>query len=244
MSKEWTKVSLAKTIDHTLLKAIGTADQVRELCVEAREFGFASVCVNPVWVPLCSRELAGSEVMVCTVIGFPLGANSAQIKAAEARLAVEQGAHEVDMVINVGAAKAGDWKAVEDDIRAVVLAANLGGSKAGASAGASKAAATKGGKTTVKVIIETCYLSDQEKVKACEAAMRAGANFVKTSTGFGTGGATPEDVRLMKKTVGEGLSVKASGGIRSYHDAILMLDAGADRIGASSGVAIISELPE
>ena len=223
MAKEWTKASLAKTIDHTLLKAIGTEDQVRELCVEAKKYGFASVCVNPVWVSLCARELGGSGVMVCTVIGFPLGANSSEIKAAEAKHAVAQGAHEVDMVINIGAAKAGDWKAVEDDIREV-----------------SKAA----GKATLKVIIETCYLTDGEKVKACEAAARAGAQFVKTSTGFGTGGATPEDVKLMKKTVGDKLKVKASGGIRSYHDAILMLDAGADRLGASSGVAIISELPE
>jgi len=224
MPKEWTKASLAKTIDHTLLKAIGTADQVRELCAEARKFGFASVCVNPVWVPLCTKELAGSGVMVCTVIGFPLGANQSEIKAAEAKLAVAQGAHEVDMVINIGAAKAGDWKTVEEDIGAVVAAA--------------------AGKAKVKVIIETCYLSDAEKAKACEAAQRAGADFVKTSTGFGTGGATPEDVKLMKKAVGGKLQVKASGGVRTYHDAILMLDAGADRIGASSGVAIIAELPE
>ena len=224
MPKEWTKASLAKTIDHTLLKAIGTADQVRELCAEARKFGFASVCVNPVWVPLCTKELAGSGVMVCTVIGFPLGANQSEIKAAEARLAVAQGAHEVDMVINIGAAKAGNWKTVEEDIGAVVAAA--------------------AGKAKVKVIIETCYLSDAEKAKACEAAQRAGADFVKTSTGFGTGGATPEDVKLMKKAVGGKLQVKASGGVRTYHDAILMLDAGADRIGASSGVAIIAELPE
>jgi len=225
MPVEWTKATLAKTIDHTLLKAIGTADQVRELCIEAKKYGFASVCVNPTWVPLCARELAGSDVLVCTVIGFPLGANSSEIKAAEAKLAVAQGAKEVDMVINLGLAKAGDWKGVEEDIKAVVAAAAPA-------------------KATVKVIIETCYLTDAEKVKACEAAMRAGANFVKTSTGFGTGGATPEDVRLMKKTVGDKLKVKASGGIRSYHDAILMLDAGADRIGASSGVAIVSELPE
>ncbi len=223
MQKEWTKVELAKTIDHTLLKAVGTADQVRELCAEAKKYGFASVCVNPVWVPLCAKELAGSGVMVCTVIGFPLGANQSEIKAAEAKLAVAQGAHEVDMVINIGAAKAGDWRTVEEDIRAVVAAS---------------------GAATVKVIIETCYLSDAEKVKACEAAERAGAHFVKTSTGFGTGGATPEDVRLMKKAVGGKLKVKASGGVRSYHDALLMLDAGADRIGASSGVAIIAELPE
>ncbi|HRY54981.1 MAG TPA: deoxyribose-phosphate aldolase [Spirochaetia bacterium] len=224
MPKEWTKASLAKTIDHTLLKATATADQVRELCAEARKFGFASVCVNPVWVPLCAKELAGSPVLVCTVVGFPLGASVTSIKESEAKLAIAQGAGEVDMVINLGAAKSGDWKAVEEDIRAVVRAANG---------------------TLVKVIIETCYLSDAEKVKACEAAAKAGARFVKTSTGFGTGGATAEDVKLMKKTVGGfGLLVKASGGVRSYHDAILMLDAGADRIGASSGVAIVSELPE
>ncbi len=223
MPKEWTKAGLAKTIDHTLLKAIATEQSVRELCAEARKNAFASVCVNPVWVPLCSRELAGSQVMVCTVIGFPLGANASEIKAAEAKLAVAQGAKEVDMVINLGAAKAGEWKIVEEDIRAVVKAV---------------------GSVTVKVIIETCYLSDAEKVKACEAAARAGARFVKTSTGFGTGGATVEDVRLMKKTVGDKLRVKAAGGVRTYHDALLLLDAGADRIGASSGVIIVSELPE
>ncbi|MBN2873820.1 MAG: deoxyribose-phosphate aldolase [Spirochaetales bacterium] len=223
MPREWTKASIAKTIDHTLLKAIATENQVRELCVEARANGFASVCVNPCWVPLCARELASSRVLVCTVIGFPLGANASATKAAEAALAVQQGADEVDMVINLGAAKAGDWKAVEDDIRAVVKAA---------------------GNATVKVIIETCYLTDPEKKKACEAAARAGAHFVKTSTGFGTGGASADDVRLMKKAVGDKLKVKASGGIRSYHDAIQMLEAGADRLGASSGVAIVSELPE
>ena len=223
MQKEWTKASLAKTIDHTLLKASATEQAIRELCAEARKYGFASVCVNPTWVELCARELAGTEVAVCTVIGFPLGANASEIKAAEARLAVAQGALEVDMVINLGAAKSGDWKAVEEDIRGVVKAA---------------------GGSTVKTIIETCYLTDAEKVKACEAAARAGARFVKTSTGFGTGGASVEDVRLLRKTVGDKLQVKASGGIRSYHDAILMLDAGADRIGASSSIAIVSELPE
>lgn len=220
MPKTWTQASLAKTIDHTLLKAVGTEAQVRELCAEARRHGFASVCVNPVWVPLCARELAGSEVLVCTVIGFPLGANRSETKAAETRQAVAEGADEVDMVIHLGAAKAGDWKAVEEDIRAVVKAA---------------------GTARVKVIIETCYLTDDEKVKACEASMRAGAHFVKTSTGFGTGGATAEDVRLMKRTVGDTLQVKASGGIRTCEDALKMLEAGADRIGASSGVAILGE---
>lgn len=220
MPKTWTQASLAKTIDHTLLKAVGTEAQVRELCAEARKFGFASVCVNPAWVPLCARELAGSEVLVCTVIGFPLGANRSETKAAETRQAVAEGADEVDMVIHLGAAKAGDWRAVEEDIRAVVKAA---------------------GTARVKVIIETCYLTDDEKVKACEASMRAGAHFVKTSTGFGTGGATVEDVRLMRRTVGDKLEVKASGGVRTCEDALKMLEAGADRIGASSGVAILGE---
>ncbi|GAB1458185.1 MAG: deoxyribose-phosphate aldolase [Spirochaetia bacterium] len=223
MTNEWTKASIARTIDHTMLKAIATEQQIRELCIEAKANGFASVCVNPCWVSLCARELSGSKVLVCTVIGFPLGANSSETKAAEAALAVKQGADEVDMVINIGYAKAADWKLVEEDIRQVVKAS---------------------GKATVKVIIETCYLTDAEKVKACEAAAKAGAHFVKTSTGFGTGGATADDVKLMKRTIGDTLRVKASGGIRSYHDAIQMLDAGADRLGASSGVAIVSELPE
>jgi deoxyribose-phosphate aldolase len=223
MPKEWTKATLAKTIDHTLLKAIATEEQVRELCAEARKYGFMSVCVNPCWVSLCAKELSGSDVLVCTVIGFPLGANATDMKAAEAALAVQQGAREVDMVINLGAAKAGNWRSVEEDIRAVVGAA---------------------GQAAVKAIIETCYLTDAEKARACEAAAKAGARFVKTSTGFGTGGASAEDVKLMRKATGGKLQVKASGGIRSYHDAILMLDAGADRIGASSSVAIVSELPE
>ena len=230
MQKEWTKATLAKTIDHTLLKAIATEQSVRELCAEARKYGFASVCVNPIWVELCAKELAGSPVLVCTVVGFPLGANAPETKAAEARLAVSQGAREIDMVINLGAAKSGDWRAVEEDIRGVVKACS--------------AAPSGTGEALVKVIIETCYLSDPEKVKACEAAARAGARFVKTSTGFGTGGASVEDLRLMRKAVGDKLQVKASGGIRSYHDAILMLDAGADRLGASSSIAIVSELPE
>ncbi len=224
MPKEWTKSVVAKTIDHTLLKPIATAEQVRELCAEARANRFASVCVNPVWVPVAAKELSGSDTLVCTVIGFPLGANATETKAEEARLAVKHGAHEVDMVINIGALKAGDHRIVEEDIRAVVKAA--------------------GPKAAVKVIIETCFLSDDEKRTACELAMKAGAHFVKTSTGFGTGGATVEDVRLMRKTVGAACKVKASGGIRSYHDAILMLEAGADRLGTSSGVAIIAELPD
>lgn len=223
MSKEWTKATIAKTIDHTILKPTATAEQIRELCAEARANHFASVCVNPCWVPLVAKELNNSDVLVCTVIGFPLGANPTDVKVEETKWAVKNGAQEVDMVINMGALKGGDYKTVEDDIRAVVKAA---------------------GKATVKVIIETCFLSNDEKRIACEAAMKAGAHFVKTSTGFGTGGATVEDVKLMRKTVGDAMKVKASGGIRSYHDAIAMLEAGADRIGTSSGVAIVAELPE
>jgi deoxyribose-phosphate aldolase len=240
MQDEWTKATLAKTIDHTLLKAIATAEQVRELCAEARKYGFASVCVNPYWVPLCVKELSGTDIVVCTVIGFPLGANLPETKAAEARLAVSQGSLEVDMVINLGAIKSGDWKAVEADIRGVVAACREGDAARASAASRDQ----KPAESSVKVIIETCYLTDAEKVKACEASARAGARFVKTSTGFGTGGASVDDVKLMRKTVGDRLKVKASGGIRSYHDAIRMLDAGADRIGASSSVAIVSELPE
>lgn len=223
MPKEWTKASIAKTIDHTLLKPTATAEQIRELCAEARANHFASVCVNPKWVPLVAKELNNSDVLVCTVIGFPLGANPTDVKVEETKWAIKNGAQEVDMVIDLGSMKGGDYKAVEEDIRAVVKAA---------------------GKATVKVIIETCFLSNDEKRIACEAAMKAGAHFVKTSTGFGTGGATVEDVKLMRKTVGDTMKIKASGGVRSYHDAIAMLDASADRIGTSSGVAIVAELPE
>lgn len=218
MKEQWTSAEIAKTIDHTLLKATATEKAVRELCAEARAYGFATVCVNPCWVPVCAEELAGSGVGVCTVIGFPLGANASAVKAEEARIAASQGAAEIDMVINLGKAKAGDWKAVEEDIRAVVKAS---------------------GSAPVKVIIETCYLSDEEKVAACRASAAAGARFVKTSTGFGTGGATVEDVALMKKTVGDALKVKASGGIRTRADALAVLRAGADRIGASAGISIV-----
>jgi len=223
MPKEWTKASIAQTIDHTILKPSATSEQIKELCAEARANKFASVCVNPRWVSLVAKELSGSDVAVCTVIGFPLGANTREIKVKETELAIQQGAQEVDMVIDIASLKSGDYKSLEEDIRAVVKTA---------------------GKAVVKVIIETCFLNNEEKRIACEAAMKAGAHFVKTSTGFGTGGATADDVRLMRKVVGETMRVKASGGIRSYHDAIAMLEAGADRIGTSSGVAIVSELPE
>lgn len=220
MERQWTSAEIAATIDHTLLKATATAESVRTLCAEARTHRFASVCVNPGWVPLCVAELAASGVPVCTVIGFPLGANASEIKAAEASLAVRQGATEIDMVINIGKAKAGDWKGVQDDIAAVVKASKP---------------------EIVKVIIETCYLNNEEKIKACQAAMAAGADFVKTSTGFGTGGATLDDVALMRATVGAAMKIKASGGIRTRADALAMLRAGADRIGASAGVSIVAD---
>jgi len=220
-----TKEEIAKTIDHTLLGAEVTKAEVIEKCREARQYGFASVCSNPDQVALMKEELAGSEVKVCTVIGFPLGVNPTAAKAAEARDAVAEGADELDMVIKVGALKEGDFDWVKSDIEAVV-----------------EAAAGK----TVKVIIETCYLNDEQKVKACELAKKAGADFVKTSTGFGSGGATVEDIALMRKTVGKEMGVKASGGIHSLEEAVAMLKAGATRIGASSGVKIIegSEVSE
>ncbi len=210
---------IAKMIDHTLLKATATPEQIRVLCAEAKEHGFASVCINPCYVPLAAAELKGSEVMVCTVIGFPLGANETQIKAEEAMLAVEQGAAEVDMVINIGAMKAGDYAKVESDIRAVVRAS---------------------GRARVKVIIENVYLTDEEKRKATEIVRDSGAAFVKTSTGLAGGGATVEDVKLMKEIAGGIIEVKAAGGVRSYEDAAAMIEAGATRIGTSGGIGIIS----
>lgn len=215
-----TAAELARLIDHTLLKPEATEAQVRKLCQEAREHHFMSVCVNPYWVPLCAELLQGSDVKVCTVIGFPLGANRTAIKAAEATDAIAQGATEVDMVINVGALKAGQVDAVEGDIRAVVEAAR--------------------GKALVKVIIETALLTDDEKVKACELAKAAGADFVKTSTGFGPGGAQVADIALMRKTVGPDMGVKASGGVRDYETTVAMVRAGATRIGASAGISIIA----
>ena len=212
------KIEIARLIDHTLLKAVATPDQIKKLCAEAKENHFASVCVNPYYVPLCAELLSGSDVKVCTVIGFPLGANTSETKAFETRNAIANGATEVDMVINIGALKAGDTETVFKDIKAVVDAANG---------------------VLVKVIIEACYLTQDEKVAACQAATRAGADFVKTSTGFGSGGATAEDVALMKATIAKDMQVKAAGGIRTYEDTIRMIEAGATRIGASAGIAII-----
>ncbi|MCR4428608.1 MAG: deoxyribose-phosphate aldolase [Caldiserica bacterium] len=211
---------LAKFIDHTLLKATASEDEISKLCKEAKEFKFAAVCVNPSYVKFCSDLLKGTEVKVATVIGFPLGANTAQVKAFEAKKAVEDGAEEVDMVINIGALKSGDLNLVLGDIKGVVQAA--------------KPAITK-------VIIETCYLTEEEKKIASGLVKEAGAHFVKTSTGFGTGGATVEDVKLIRSVVGNDLKIKASGGIRSFEDARKMIEAGADRLGTSSGVKIMEE---
>lgn len=209
---------IASYIDHTLLKPEATREQIVKLCAEAKEYNFASVCVNPCNVGAAFNELVGSPVKVCTVIGFPLGASSTFVKSVETRDAVASGADEIDMVINVGALKAKDYDLVRKDIEAVVEAA---------------------GGNLVKVIIETCLLTDEEKVKACELAKEAGADYVKTSTGFSKGGATVEDVALMRRTVGDSMGVKASGGIRDYATAKAMIDAGASRIGASAGIAIV-----
>lgn len=213
------KKTIASMIDHTLLKPEATPAQVEKLCAEAAEYHFASVCVNPVYIPLAARLLDGTGVKVCCVVGFPLGAIAPEQKAAEAASCAAMGAEELDMVIHVGAAKAGDWALVQRDIAGVV-----------------KAAAGR----TVKVIIETCLLTDEEKVKACEAAKAAGADFVKTSTGFSTGGATTHDIALMRKTVGPEMGVKASGGIRDYATAMAMIEARANRIGASAGIEIVA----
>ena len=212
-------MKLNKYIDHTLLKANSTQQQIEKLCSEAREFDFASVCINPTWVTLCHKLLTGSDVKVCTVIGFPLGATSAQSKAFETAEALRQGADEFDMVINIGALIDRRIDEVIADIEGVVAAAS--------------------GKT-VKVIIETCLLSDEEKVLASQAVVKAKAHFVKTSTGFSIGGATIEDVRLLKKTVNGKALVKAAGGVRSYDDLVNMIEAGADRIGTSGGVQLMA----
>ncbi|HEX8734240.1 MAG TPA: deoxyribose-phosphate aldolase [Pyrinomonadaceae bacterium] len=212
----------ASLIDHTLLKPEASEADIRKLCDEAAQFGFASVCVNPSWVKKASEFLRGTSVPVCTVIGFPLGATLADVKAYEVRRAIFNGAREVDMVINIGALKSGDDCTVEDDIRAVAEAAHENG-------------------VLCKVIIETALLTDEEKVRACLASKNAGADFVKTSTGFAKGGATVEDVSLMRQVVGAALGVKASGGVKGIEDARAMFEAGATRIGASVGVKIAQE---
>ena len=212
--------SLARMIDHTLLKPDATPDQIAQLCFEARKYEFASVCVNPTHVKLCADLLRGSPVKVCTVIGFPLGASSPEVKAFETETALRDGATEIDMVVNIGAVKAKDHQLVANDIGGVVRMAHAAGA-------------------LVKVIIETSLLNDEEKVTACLLAKEAGADFVKTSTGFSGGGATAEDVALMRRVVGPEMGVKASGGVKTYEDAKRMVEAGATRIGASAGVKIV-----
>jgi deoxyribose-phosphate aldolase len=216
-ARDWSSL-----VDHTLLKPEASEDDIRRLCEEAAQFHFASVCVNPTWVRAAACHLRGTDVPVCTVIGFPLGATLADVKAYEARRVISHGAREVDMVINVGALKSGDDCAVEYDVRSVVEAAHEFG-------------------VLCKVIIETALLTDEEKVRACLAAKRAGADFVKTSTGFSKGGATVADIALMRRTVGAEMGVKASGGVKSLDDARHMVEAGATRIGASVGVRIAQE---
>jgi deoxyribose-phosphate aldolase len=211
---------IASYIDHTLLKPEASEADVLKVCAEAAKYRFKSVCVNPIWVKTVTTALKGSGVLTCSVVGFPLGATPTDVKSFEARGAVLDGADEVDMVINISAARAGDKGALTDDIAAVAETVHAGGA-------------------ILKVIIETALLTDEQKVLACQAAVEAGADFVKTSTGFNGGGATVEDVALMRRTVGPDLGVKASGGVRSLADAQAMIAAGATRIGASSGIAIV-----
>lgn len=210
-----------KLIDHTLLKAFATDEDIVKLCEEAKEYNFKSVCVNPANVKLAKKCLENSDVLVCTVIGFPLGANTIETKVFETKDAIKNGATEIDMVINVGKAKEHDYNYIENEIRSIVNASNG---------------------LTVKVIIETCYLTDEEKVEVCKAATRAKATFVKTSTGFGPSGANAHDVKLMKENIGPNMFVKASGGVKNLEDLETMVNAGASRIGASSGVAIMKDL--
>lgn len=215
-----TPQQLASRIDSTLLKPEASLEQIAALCRDARQHGFASVCVNPRWAGFVREQLTGSDVLTCVVVGFPLGASASEVKAFEAATAVAAGAQELDMVIDIAAARAGDRVRVEADVRAVAEAVHAGGAR-------------------LKAIIETCLLTDEQKVLACEAAVAAGADYVKTSTGFSTAGATVADVRLMRETVGPGIGVKASGGIRTREDALAMLEAGASRIGASNGPALL-----
>ena len=216
------KLLLASYIDHTLLKPDALELDIIKLCREALEYKFASVCINPAFVKLAYSFLKGTDVKVCTVIGFPLGATISEAKAFEAELSINNGASEIDMVINIGALKSGKYDMVESDIKAVADKCK--------------------GKALLKVIIETCLLTDEEKIKACEISKSAGADYVKTSTGFSTIGATAEDIQLMRECVGKEMGVKASGGIRDYATTMKMIDAGATRIGASASVKIVNEL--
>jgi len=220
---------MAKMIDHTNLNPTASVEDIKQLCTEAKEHEFASVCVNPIYVPLSAKMLEESSVKVCTVVGFPLGANTTETKSFETRNAIKNGAQEIDMVMNLGAFKSGAYEIFKSDIKAVVDATKTAGVTSD---------------IIVKVILETCYLNEDEIVKACEIAKDAGVDFIKTSTGFGEYGARVEDVSLMRKTVGRDVGVKASGGIKNFEDALNMLDAGANRIGASSGVAIVTDKEE
>ncbi len=217
-------MSIAAYIDHTLLKQDAAAPQIDRLCAEAAQYHFASVCVNPWYVPRCVKNLQGTGVKVCTVVGFPLGATTTESKVFETLQAVRSGAEEIDMVMNVCAMKSGNTRAIEQEIQALAAAVE--------------------GHAILKVILETCLLTEEEKILACQIAKRAGADFVKTSTGFSTGGATVADVALMRRTVGPEMGVKAAGGIRDYATAKAMLDAGATRIGASAGIAIVQQEQE
>lgn len=211
-------MGINRMIDHTLLKAESSQDQIKQLCQEAKAHDFFSVCVQPTWISLCKEELAGSGVKIATVIGFPLGANTTETKVFEAKDAIEKGADEIDMVINIGALKSGQGQLVEDEIRAIKEAI---------------------GDHILKVIIETCLLTEDEKIRACQLTLKAGGDYVKTSTGFSTGGAKLEDVKLMKDQVKDQAKVKASGGIRDFATAQKMVEAGADRLGVSAGIAIV-----
>jgi len=217
-------MSIAAYIDHTLLKQDAAAPQIDRLCAEAAQYHFASVCVNPWYVPRCVKNLQGTGVKVCTVVGFPLGATTTESKVFETLQAVRSGAEEIDMVMNVCAMKSGNARSIEQEIQALAAAVE--------------------GHAILKVILETCLLTEEEKILACQIAKRAGADFVKTSTGFSTGGATVADVALMRRTVGPEMGVKAAGGIRDYATAKAMLDAGATRIGASAGIAIVQQEQE
>lgn len=214
-------MNIAQMIDHSLLKPDATKEEIRKLCKEGKKYGFVSVCVNPVWVSFCSDLLKGSSVRICSVSGFPLGANKPEVKAKEAETAIKEGADEIDMVANIGALKSGDFKLVEEDIKAVRSAI--------------------GKEKILKVIIETAVLTNEEKIKATQIIMACGADFVKTSTGFGYPGATVEDLKLLKKVVGDKIRIKASGGIRDYETALKLIEAGASRIGTSSGVKIVEQ---
>ena len=212
-------MKIEQYIDHTLLKQQASEEEIIKVCAEAKKYGFASVCVNAYYTSLVRNELKGSEVKTCVVVGFPLGATTKEVKAYEAKQAIENGAQEIDMVVNVGAIKSNKYDVVKNDIKAVVEACS--------------------GRAIVKVILETCLLTDEEKVKVCQIAKEAKANFVKTSTGFSTGGATTADIRLMRQTVGPDMGVKASGAVRTAEDAKAVIEAGASRIGASSSIAIV-----